>query len=489
MTKTVFSNDMLAHVWAQNNQAAGRSNNGNFYFKGPTLYSYGSHFVVGHHLPDGPTLLNTEGYSISTSGHRGDARQAVRGRDVIHVPQLTRLVGNIRYTRTAKAMRPAIRAYCIEQSKADSLCDDSLRALLAYVGLSQSFDKIRANAARAVRIEKAAALKKHKATALATLKACQISATEMRVNLANELQRRNYGSAADIVADVMKPIRSAQRVLGKAGTPTRIWQASQTALKLMAEMVSELERGRGPATKRATIRNHISQYRRALSSVAHHWESMTAARPGEKSSSLYQMRESLSRVQGALAYIGNHESGGIPQRLRSKALEATHILQGPLDAMRAAYHALQAAERLERERLQALSEAESRANWFAGLASQWRGQKETGAAYIRATGIERDSAGMITAGTLETSQGATVPLVAAIRAFRFVKLVKERGEPWHRNGQTLPVGHFQIDRIETSGNFRAGCHAIDWLEIQALADELGVAGLAANAEAVTHGNV
>jgi hypothetical protein len=44
---TVFPNAQLAHVWAQQRQSAGRSANGNFYFEGPCLYSYGARADAG----------------------------------------------------------------------------------------------------------------------------------------------------------------------------------------------------------------------------------------------------------------------------------------------------------------------------------------------------------------------------------------------------------------------------------------------------------
>ena len=44
--RTVFDNSMVAHVWAQQGQDFGRSNNGNLYFEGPTIFSYGSHFPI-----------------------------------------------------------------------------------------------------------------------------------------------------------------------------------------------------------------------------------------------------------------------------------------------------------------------------------------------------------------------------------------------------------------------------------------------------------
>jgi hypothetical protein len=44
--KKVFSNADLAHTYAQQSQSEGRNSNGSFYFRGVTLYSYGSHFVI-----------------------------------------------------------------------------------------------------------------------------------------------------------------------------------------------------------------------------------------------------------------------------------------------------------------------------------------------------------------------------------------------------------------------------------------------------------
>jgi hypothetical protein len=44
--KKVFTNSELAHVYAQQSQDEGRNPNGSFYFRGKTLYSYGSHFPI-----------------------------------------------------------------------------------------------------------------------------------------------------------------------------------------------------------------------------------------------------------------------------------------------------------------------------------------------------------------------------------------------------------------------------------------------------------
>lgn len=101
-----------------------------------------------------------------------------------------------------------------------------------------------------------------------------------------------------------------------------------------------------------------------------------------------------------------------------------------------------------------------------------------GGALLRAVGVKRDDSGAIVAGRLGTSWGAEVPLRDAIRAFRFLKLCRDNGQAWRANGRALEVGHFRVDSVDTSGNFRAGCHVINWPEVAALASRLGLSDLA-----------
>lgn len=78
---------------------------------------------------------------------------------------------------------------------------------------------------------------------------------------------------------------------------------------------------------------------------------------------------------------------------------------------------------------------------------------------------------------VETSRGASVPAQDAARAVRFISGVKERGKLWRRNGEQCPVGDFQIDEIEPTGNIRAGCHRIEWAEIAQLGVILAAHGV------------
>lgn len=131
------------------------------------------------------------------------------------------------------------------------------------------------------------------------------------------------------------------------------------------------------------------------------------------------------------------------------------------------------AARLEAERKQAerfAADAEIRRAWLAGESDSYRARDGSpisdslGGALMRVKG-----------DNLETSWGASVPLAHAVKAYRFVKLIRERGKPWKRNGHTIRVGHYQVDSISASGDFVAGCHNFTWQEIERVAVLAGVA--------------
>jgi hypothetical protein len=73
---------------------------------------------------------------------------------------------------------------------------------------------------------------------------------------------------------------------------------------------------------------------------------------------------------------------------------------------------------------------------------------------------------------VETSKGARVPVSHAKRGLAFVRRVVSSGQEYIRNGHTLHLGHYAIDRIETDGTLHAGCHVIKFAEIENLAPAL-----------------
>ena len=118
------------------------------------------------------------------------------------------------------------------------------------------------------------------------------------------------------------------------------------------------------------------------------------------------------------------------------------------------------AKRAEQARLAQAKEAERAAEWIAGHSNSYRTNYGT-PAFLRVKG-----------DVLETSQGADVPLDHAIKAFRLIFACRLVGKVWERNGDTIRVGHFQVDRIEANGDIKAGCHVILWPEIERIARQL-----------------
>lgn len=91
--RKVVDASQVCHLWANKSQDEARTPSGNIYFTGPTLYSYGEHFVIAHHLENGGILWNGASYSNTTSKQQSFARQSLASwqRDkVVNVPFLKR---------------------------------------------------------------------------------------------------------------------------------------------------------------------------------------------------------------------------------------------------------------------------------------------------------------------------------------------------------------------------------------------------------------
>lgn len=84
-------------------------------------------------------------------------------------------------------------------------------------------------------------------------------------------------------------------------------------------------------------------------------------------------------------------------------------------------------------------------------------------AYLRVIGDE-----------IETTLGARVPVEHVRRALPFVLRLIAKGDQWQRNGHTIHLGHYSLDRIDTDGTVYAGCHRIPRSEVEYIASVLGV---------------
>lgn len=79
--KTVFSNRMTPHVWAQQSQSEGRNSNDTLFFEGATIYSYNRGFPIATFRKEG-LFFTSRTYSATTARHVSLARQAVNTCDI-----------------------------------------------------------------------------------------------------------------------------------------------------------------------------------------------------------------------------------------------------------------------------------------------------------------------------------------------------------------------------------------------------------------------
>lgn len=149
--RKVFANSMVAHVWAQQSQPEGRAANGNFYFDGPVIYSYGSHFHIARFTDarlDGRcvVLFCPTSRSISTSRHQSYVSRALAGlgHAVISCDHVTGWNNGYRHDENVRAMVTDFNHRCAEMAKprkrmyfgwsdADGRIEDTVEQRLACV--------------------------------------------------------------------------------------------------------------------------------------------------------------------------------------------------------------------------------------------------------------------------------------------------------------------------------------------------------------------
>jgi len=66
------------------------------------------------------------------------------------------------------------------------------------------------------------------------------------------------------------------------------------------------------------------------------------------------------------------------------------------------------------------------------------------------------------------------PLAHAVKAFRVIKRLHDKGQAYQRNGHTIHLRTLRLDSIDSAGNVRAGCHEVAWEEIARVATLAGV---------------
>lgn len=460
-----YSNQEVCHLWASGNKDSASSNHGNVYFQGRKLYSYGSHFMLGYRMGPGTVFLNSDGYSISTSKHKGYASSATSHySNRFYVPGLQNfadfldiIAGHRREARKGASLKELRQR--VERKAADYLANAESPAremwewIFAEVGLAPSrLDVIGRKVSRA-KVAKAAADEKE---AVATWRTngkrfAEMSGSEFASEIGAHRHAENGYAGLSGLENLANRLHLAHKQANRDGFTRRkviLWQR----LRRVRDAIK--------AMKESGVASYVNPSRlsravRAVAIVRELERGLAAgATPGPRA---YE--------QTARHVVTLLDGGHMPPATRE-------ALRGYL----ARLHAARDARTLEIERERYEAEQEERRAWLAGESgfSRARLSDERGGALIRATDAELDGCAVI-GGELETSHGARVPLRHAARVFAFVRRVRESGEEWQADpARPVRVGHYQLDRVEASGDFVAGCHRINWGETERLARELGL---------------
>lgn len=77
----VYPNHEIPHLWAHQSQDEARNSTGSFYFDGPIIYSYGSHFPIARYVTnergERAVLFTIAHHSVTTSGHCSAVARAI----------------------------------------------------------------------------------------------------------------------------------------------------------------------------------------------------------------------------------------------------------------------------------------------------------------------------------------------------------------------------------------------------------------------------
>lgn len=514
MREALGTSSQVAHVWAQQTQEHGRGGTrDNIFFHGPALYSYGTHFLLAYIMPDGVALLNTDTYSVTTSKHKGEARNAARHRQCYPVPALTAMLytlqdaGRLISGKPLRADRASVRKAVAAAlyDRAGNIADESALYLAGVAGIpARQWEAIKARRAKADAKAKAEADRRE--VEMLTGQAAEMADMDLAAFRAtfpddgdSDYHKRRYRAFSSRVAKLHKIAKAklGKRRTAKAWEKVKAWREHVGGVegRLVAAhvgaLVARYRQWEAGEADRPDAYKYDSSHPELAGMKATIEADETATRTAEARRDYAAWKAGTAgRPERWIAYLSDAEQADIDADIAAE-LEATAKAyelwrddktqprpdSSPfLSKLRERYptawnelSSVESAERAERARSAKLAAVETWRNGGGRPDDLPRSvafpphDDGQGGALLRVRG-----------GLLETSQGASVPLREAVRVFQFAKLCRQRGQGWRRNGASLPVGHFQVDRVEADGSFVAGCHRINWPEIERAAAQADV---------------
>lgn len=537
--RQVWPRAQVAHLWANASQDSARDAGHNFYFVGPALYSYGSHFVIAYRYQraDGSAffILNADTYSMSTTRHQYDARRAIPGYcDKVFIGGLNSnkfsgqgwraalmrealAQAGREYAKGAETARRSGKRYGFA-GEADVRIDAAVmvaRAVLA--DKASAADDKRAARATLKTADKARAIKwsggdnKAEKAALASLAALLVR-DEMRADFNNKIERvrslAEYATLENCSASrAEQHARDAINVADHARELANRYKFKMPRLPDLSAILTSVE----PAARAERLARLESGARRNLTYAEHY------AREGQDSAHMAECwaRAVIEAQREAMA-DGTELAAWMIERAQ-KLLVRSHRAQrlaeyntGAIESAIASAASFAGADRARdaaREYKRAISYHAKMCEAFAdyprhpnarGLADMLPHVEEA-RAYVAniAAMIERENAQTIAAWragervnvpydvgpllrvvgqTVESSQGAIIPASACPRLWRVIE-ARRNGEDVSRL-YGMHVGPFTLNEIREDGSAVIGCHEIAYAELRAAAAALNLENVA-----------
>jgi hypothetical protein len=487
------------HVWAQQNAETviGQSGDGRIRFDGPTIYSYGNHFPIAHFTDckvEGLriVLFNNESRSVSTSQHQRHVAGALHGLDVlrVNVPDLKawldhsskwdkkkhRALKREMWTASLEALASAKRMgqdddggtwRRDEVGKALAAC----RGLRDYLKITEALpaNVVQWSADRAAKAEKNA-LNKRVAESLSFARNMRLHGTKAEEQISEEFRNVVAGRAYDaehkirVLRQRVTDIYSHRIVLSKTKRfPLLVKVLSAGAKSCIAvrdQWIAELRRAQRAESRDADL-NALAELRRAqraesrdadLNALAELRDNIAAQASGSTDDVRepralwnYETTARLAAIAYAegMAELGDYLRDNVSLKKWRQEVPATFKV-----------------ETYGRQKI-------TREEWLAGKGDasyHYYGGYGTSGAFNETWLRKRGEC-------LETSRGASCPWSHAVKAFDFAQACRATGRAFVPNGHKIKVGTYAVDKIDADDTLHAGCHHLDFAEMQRLAIE------------------
>jgi hypothetical protein len=417
--KRVFANGQAPHVWAQQTQDDGRTPNGNLYWKRrDTIHSYRDNWPLATFtdMRDGEgkkiVLMNTEKYSLTTSGHLDDVQQALIGLPGIRIVTCTR-----------------DQLVCWSHSPSYAKVDMVNTAIRGLINTAKRYLK-----ASLIDSRETSRVKWCLGTTAETTNTTTILTWEQRCKSRIADLDVMSSEITDLAALLGVDMATASGLLLYDVPVMQAAIAGEFSRYYDPALAAKREKARRASAKRALldrVKNAFNAYSDG------HWSKLKhTARIEAAVRDVWTLGTEEHKAK-AMRWIGEFQA--------ANELDASFTMQNP-DAGAVVYR-----RKYGYARVKALTPDE----WMAGKAGTLGHSSET---LVRRKGDR-----------LETSRHAEAPFKHAVAIFAKAQDCRATGSSWHRNGETMTAGHFQLDAIDTEGNIAIGCHRIRFSEMNRLA--------------------